>query len=221
MRSHRLRFVRCAVAAGCGALLLVTALASATRAEEVSPVEWRPGTSEWDPVAVRQHGHALELAYRESCFERNYRATLKETRRSVTITVRDEGAVFAPGHVVSCPAPKEKSLVLRLDRPLAGRLIGGLSLAAEPRAAFGYVETESERVTVPDLIGFAPRDAELALDFGYLHGRVLLTNASAGLPRVVAQEPAAGHMMPRHSVVRLFVARQINGICGCAAGRAR
>jgi hypothetical protein len=207
MRSHQLRFVRCAVAAGCGALLFVTALASTGRAEGVSPVEWRPGTTEWDPVAARQHGLALEVAFRESCFERNYRATVKEARMSVTIAVHYEGAVFAPGHgVISCPVPRQRSLVLQLHRPLAGRLIGGPALATEPRAAFGYVATESERVTVPDLIGFAPQDAELALNFGYLHGRVLLTRAS-GLPHVVAQAPAAGHMMSRQSVVRLFVAR--------------
>jgi hypothetical protein len=192
------------------AILLVTTLPSATpaRVTSVSPIEWRPGTTEWDPVALGQHGFSLELAYREGCFSRNYHAKLRETRFTITVAIRVEHAVFPPGTgVVSCPAPKQVSLVLRLAHSLAGRLIAGPSEAKEPRSAFGYRGFQSEPVEVPSLIGFAPKDASLALDFGYLRGQVRRTNASSGLPRVVAQKPSAGQVVARESVVRLVAAR--------------
>jgi hypothetical protein len=171
---------------------------------------WELGPVQWDASEVTPGERSLLVAYQgDSCGERNARATVQETRTSLTIAVLRETAVYEG--VISCPAPRLEFLTVPLQSALAGRLVLGRSPETlnDPRAVFGTLGNANETVRVPRLVGFAPIDADYALAFEYLRDRVLVAQHGErrGLSHVIAQVPAAGRIVSKGTVVRLLVAR--------------
>jgi hypothetical protein len=171
---------------------------------------WELGAVQWDASEVTPGERSLVVGYlSDSCGERNAHASVQETRTSLTVTVLREIAVYEG--VISCPAPRLQFLPVTLQSPLGGRLVLGRSPETldDPRAVFGTEGNASETVRVPRVVGFAPVDAEYALAFEYLSGRFLTAQSGKrrGLSHVIAQEPAAGRVVGKGTVIRLLVAR--------------
>jgi hypothetical protein len=168
------------------------------------PLRWVQAEVPWDAAAVGPREGSLELVYqRSSCGGRNQRMTLRETRSSVTVHITDEVAVYPPGRPISCPGPELVPITAQLAHRLRGRVILGRArgVLMGPRGVFGFSGYESEPVRVPNLIGFAPRDARYALDLGYLRASIQLVGGRGGRQRVVSQRPSPRRLLARGSVV--------------------
>lgn len=189
-----------------GALLAPAGSAALSAPSAPGPTLELLTTNEWVPSETGPGARSVQVSYRSGCGAGNAHATVRETRASITITVRQETYVYPPGSPpISCPPPPVVTLSVKLSRPLAGRPIYGRSAAvmAEPLRLrrFG----PEGPVAVPSLTGFSPQDAMQALLFTYLRSHAI-QRRGAGLPRVIAQRPAAGRMVPRGSVVQLVMA---------------
>jgi hypothetical protein len=162
-------------------------------------VGWFKHQAGWQAASVGLHERTvmLEVILGGCSGHRNVRTVVREGHTTVSIAVRDEVAEYAGP--IKCPPPYREPLTVALKRPLAGRRLIGAS-KFDIGTLVGY-----KTVKVPQVIGFAPGDAERALAIADLRGRVKV-DLGRGRRRVVSQVPIAGRLVPPDSLVTLHIA---------------
>jgi hypothetical protein len=172
------------------------------------PIVWQKRTVAWDAWSVGPRGHSIEVLHDVGfcAGTRNFDPAVRETPTDVHVAITIEVEIPPPDRIPPPCTPALPSTVsIVLHRPLAGRSIRGRSAAVlnDPQGVFSFGK---QRGLVPNLVGFAPRDARHALLLGGLRERVDGVHAARGLPRVVAQSVPAGRKLMPGSSVRVRIA---------------
>ncbi|MEA2299762.1 MAG: hypothetical protein QOE44_297 [Solirubrobacteraceae bacterium] len=163
----------------------------------------------WQVAGVGPGQRSLDIIFTVGgCLGPGARATVREIRTSVTLTVRED-APTRGGLGQACPLFVGQGT---LHVPLAARLAGRRVLGQSPVGSFiptGLVVVAGKlRYKVPRLIGFAPGDARRALASDPFHPVVTQRSGGRGMLQVIAQAPAPGTPLGAGGVVRLRIGRR-------------
>jgi hypothetical protein len=157
----------------------------------------------WQVAGVGPGQRSLDIIFTVGgCLGPGARASVRETRTSVTLAVRED-APARGGLGQACPLfVGQGTLHVPLAAPLAGRRVLGQSPT-------GLVVAGGKlRFKVPRLIGFAPGDARRALEPDRFHPVVTRRSGGGGVLQVIAQAPAPGTPVGAGGVVRLRIGRR-------------
>jgi hypothetical protein len=204
--------------AAIAALAAAVYLAAAPAAAPAEPTQlpertWQPYKPAWDVAEVGSGERSLELLYEDNACAGGLRvrATVRETHSDVIVSLEGETppTPLPVGGVTLCRPPHEVLLSVGLKHRLAGRMIRGREAHVLGEVRPGMFPSRDgglEDVTVPNLIGFSPRDAAHALLIDALRPSWRRVRRHGGLPRAVAQARRPGSTLPRGTAVRISIA---------------
>lgn len=163
----------------------------------------------WQVAGVGPGQRSLDIIFTVGgCLGPGARASVRETRTSVTLAVRED-APARGGLGQACPLfVGQGTLHVPLAAPLAGRRVLGQSPAGSFIPTGLVVAGGKLRFKVPRLIGFAPGDARRALEPDRFHPVVTRRSGGGGVLQVIAQAPAPGTPVGAGGVVRLRIGRR-------------
>jgi PASTA domain-containing protein len=165
------------------------------------PGEGTPEAVDWRLDEVGRTPRSLDLvAYGSSCIDGRVRPHVEELRDRVRIRVTaDVGGVICTADYGAHP------FSVTLERPLAGRAIGGprkLATARDPVAP-----PVGRRTRVPRLLGLSPHDAAAVVRGHRLRPVITPVEDLPTRPRVVGQTPGSGKARRAGAAVTLFLSR--------------
>jgi hypothetical protein len=209
MRFSASRCLHLLTAAALAAAGLALALPVASGESTASEGEWRAFTPEWDIKAVGPGERSLVIVDTAGWCgaSRNLKAAVRETSTNVIVALSAEDETLPPGSTLPpCLPPRAEPFVVPLRRRLAGRRVRGRDprIAASPGTEFAREPVRT--VPVPNVVGFAPPDAERALERVELTEHAIRVRPARGLTRVIAQRPAAGSRLRRGTGEQLTLA---------------